>query len=372
MMSAPVQYHRSGFPPGSLDLERLLPLVGPANAALARYDGILSAIPNASVLLTPLTTQEAVLSSRIEGTQATFGEVLQFEAGEESGSEEKKADIYEVLNYRAALSGAIEMLKTLPLSQRLLKNTHQVLMRGVRGEHKAPGEYRKIPNWIGPVGCDIQAARFVPIRADLIPEAMSNWERFLHSDAPDLLIKLAVLHAEFEAIHPFLDGNGRLGRLLIPLYLVESNILSSPNFYISAYLESHRDEYYDRLLAISSNSDWTGWCVFFLNAIIEQAKSNYSKAKAILDLYQETKPWFVELTHSQHAIAALDWFFSRPIFKTTDFVTESKIPRATANRLIQLARTNNLVSVIREASGRRPAVLYYGKLIEIAEGKQIF
>ncbi|MGH8581792.1 MAG: Fic family protein, partial [Gammaproteobacteria bacterium] len=198
----PVHYHHGRFPPTELDLQRLLPLVGPANAELARYDGILSAIPNASVLLAPLTTQEAVLSSRIEGTQATFGEVLEFEAGEDASSEEKKTDIHEVLNYRAAMRHAVTQMETLPLSQRLMKGAHQVLMKGVRGQNKAPGDYRRLPNWIGPSGCTVETARFVPASAERVPDAMSAWERYLHADAPDKLIQLAILHAEFEAIHP--------------------------------------------------------------------------------------------------------------------------------------------------------------------------
>jgi Fic family protein len=146
--------------------------------------------------------QEAVLSSRIEGTQATFGEVLEFEAGEETANEEKKADIQEVLNYRAAMRHAVTQMETLPLSQRLMKGAHQVLMQGVRGQDKAPGDYRRIPNWIGPLGGTVETARFVPISAERVPDAMSAWERYLHADAPDKLIQLAILHAEFEAIHP--------------------------------------------------------------------------------------------------------------------------------------------------------------------------
>ena len=199
----PVRYHLGGFPPNQLDLQRLLPLVGPAHGELARYDGILSAVPNADVLLAPLITQEAVLSSRIEGTQATFAEVLEFEAAEETVSEEKKADIHEVLNYRAALRHAVAEMETLPLSQRLIKNADQVLMQGVRGQNRAPGEYRRVPNWIGRPGCTMEEARFVPPDALLVPEAMSAWERYVHADVPDKLIQLAILHAEFEAIHPF-------------------------------------------------------------------------------------------------------------------------------------------------------------------------
>src|SRR5690625_4146440 len=297
-----VRYHLGKFPPDKrLDWPRLLPLIGPANAAIARYDGVLHGIPNPNVLLSPLTTREAVLSSRIEGTQATFGEVLEFEAEGEPGDEStpKKADIHEVLNYRGALIEASHRLDELPLSQRLIKLAHARLMQGVRGHGKAPGEYRRIQNWIGPAGCAIEEARFVPCPTDAVPAAMDAWEEYIHEPAPDALVQLAVLHAEFEAIHPFLDGNGRLGRLIIPLFLKAKGLLSAPNFYLSEYLESHRDEYYERLLAVSRDDDWTGWCRFFLDAIIKQAAANQEKAQAIHALYTARKDWMVEATRSQ-------------------------------------------------------------------------
>jgi len=262
---SPVDYHRGSFPPAELDWSRLIPLIGPANAAIARYEGVLHGIPNADVLLSPLTVQEAVLSSRIEGTQATLGEVLEFEAEgiDEDESTPKKADIREVLNYRAALQEATARLADLPLSQRLLKDTHRVLMQGVRGRHKSPGEYRKIPNWIGPQGCTIEEARFIPCPAHDLSKAMATWERYLHDEAPDRLVQLALIHAKFEALHPFLDGNGRLGRLIVPLFLFEKGLLSSPNFYLSEYLEQHRDSYYEQLLTVSRDGDWSGWVAFF-------------------------------------------------------------------------------------------------------------
>jgi len=209
-----VNYHLGAFPPESLDLEMLFPLIGPASAAVARYEGVLSGIPNPNVLLSPLTSQEAVLSSRIEGTQATLGEVLEFEASKGGNDEStpKKADIREVLNYRRALNEAVRMLdEGLPLSQRLIKKTHEILMDGVRGRNKDPGEYRKIPNWIGPHGCSIEDARFVPCSADNLADCMASWESYIHTEAPDRLVQLAIAHAEFEAIHPFLSCCLRFG-----------------------------------------------------------------------------------------------------------------------------------------------------------------
>lgn len=369
---AAVKYHEGQFPPASMDWERLLPLVGPANAAVARYDGVLHGIPNAQVLLSPLTSQEAVLSSKIEGTQATLGEVLEFEADEEAATGEKRDDILEVLNYRRAMRHAVSALEDLPLSQRVVRDAHRVLMDGVRGLHKTPGEYRRIPNWIGPPGCTEKTARYLPPSADRVPDLMSSFEKYIHGDALDKLVQLAILHAEFEAIHPFLDGNGRIGRLLVPLFLVDKKLLATPDFYISAYLEARRDEYYDRLLAVSRDGDWTGWCEFFLAALVEQAGDNEAKAKAILDLYGKKKDWIIDATHSQHAIRALDWFFNRPIFTTSDFVRSAQIPKPTANRIVRLARDGGLLRELRAGAGRRPAILVFPDLLNIVEAQSAF
>ncbi len=369
---AATQYHKGKFPPSNVDWLRLMPLIGPANAAVARYEGVLHGIPNVQVLLSPLTSQEAVLSSKIEGTQATLGEVLEFEASAESATGEKRDDIQEVLNYRRAMRHAVAALEKLPLSQRLVRDTHRVLLEGVRGENKTPGMYRRLQNWIGPVQCEIEQAKFVPPSAERLPELMSTWERYLHGKAPDRLVQLAILHAEFEAIHPFLDGNGRMGRLLVPLFLVDKGLLASPDFYVSAYLEARREEYYERLLAVSRDNDWTGWCEFFLTAIIEQARDNEAKAKAILELYRTRKDWIQEKTHSQYAVRALDWFFDRPIFKTSDFVASAEIPKPTANRIVRLVRDEGLLRELRPSSGRRAALLVFSDLLNIAEGHSVF
>jgi len=357
-----------------LDWPQLIPLLGPASAAVARYDGTLAAIPNAAVLLSPLTTQEAVLSSRIEGTQATMGEVLEFEAeGDAAGfSEERRNDIREVLNYRAALRMGEKMLANVPLSQRVIREAHKVLLTGVRGQGKSPGEYRRIPNWIGSAGCTIDQARFVPISADKLPDGMSAWERYLHTDAPDRLVQLAIVHAEFEALHPFLDGNGRLGRMLVPLFLWQNGLIQRPMFYVSAFLEANRDEYYERLLTISREGDWTGWCQFFLGALKTQAEENQQKAAAILDLYERMKRAVADLTHSQYAIHALDWVFERPIFKSSDFVASAGIPAPTAKRILAILREAIVLRVLVESSGRRAATLCFPALLNIAEGRNAF
>jgi cell filamentation protein, protein adenylyltransferase len=373
-MTGPVHYHEGRFPPGELDWAALIPLIGPANAAVARYDGILSAVPNAALLLSPLSTQEAVLSSRIEGTEATMGEVLEYEAEGDSNkfSPERRADINEVLNYRRAMRHAEQMLEQLPLSRRVIGEAHRILLTGVRGHGKTPGEYRRVPNWIGRPGCPIEEAHFVPISADKLPQAMGEWEKYIHAKAPDRLVQLAILHAEFEALHPFLDGNGRLGRMFVPLFLWQVGLIKSPMFYISAFFEAHRDEYYDRLLAVSRDDDWTGWCQFFLRAVQAQAEENQHKATAILGLYETMKPKIVEVTRSQYAIHALDWIFERPIFKSSDFVINARIPDPTAKRILAVLRSESILKALVQGRGRRSAIFAFSALLNITEGYEAF
>ncbi len=304
-----------------------------------------------------------------------MGEVLEYEAGagpDERIQPEKVGDIREILNYRHAIHDAEQALDELPLAGRLIRRAHAILMEGVRGRNMAPGEYRRIQNWIGVPGCREEEARFVPIAPQHLQDGMSEWERYLHSDQPDTLVQLAIVHAEFESLHPFHDGNGRLGRMLIPLFLFERKLLSRPTFYLSAYLEANREEYYDRLLAISRDGDWTGWCAFFLKVLANEARTNTGKAKAILELYEEKKLLVAEQTRSQYAIRAVDFIFDRPVFRTTDFVARSGIPAATARRMVSGLRDEGLLVPLREASGSRPAVLAFSELLNIAEGRDAF
>lgn len=374
-MAEPVKYHYGEFPPKRIDWEKLIPLIGPANAELARYDGALSAVPNPDILLTPLTTQEAVLSSKIEGTQATMGEVLEYEAQQGDIvdlSPERKADIFEVLNYRKAIWQATELLQKLPLCERVIREAHKVLLHNVRGHNKAPGEYRKFQNWIGVDGTVIEKARFVPISPERLPDGMKEWEKYIHRQEPDKLVQLAILHAEFEALHPFLDGNGRIGRMFVPLFLYKMGLIQSPMFYISAFFETNREEYYERLLAVSRDRNWTGWCEFFLIALKAQAKENQQKTSAILKLYESKKKQIHEAFRSLYAGHALDLMFERPIFKTSDLTRGAQISEPTAKRIISELRNTSIIKVLREGKGRRSTIYVFAELINIAEGKTIF
>ncbi len=267
---------------------------------------------------------------------------------------------------------AERLLKELPLSQRVIRDVHSVLLDGVRGRGKSPGEYRRVANWIGPAGCTIYESRFVPIDADKLPDAMSEWERYIHEDAPDRLVQLAVLHAEFEALHPFLDGNGRLGRMLVPLFLWQHKLIRAPMFYISAYFEARRDAYYDGLLAVSQDDEWTGWTEFFLVALREQAEDNLQKARQILGLYEQMKVQVAEVTRSQYAIRTLDWIFERPIFRTTHFRDAAGVPTPSVQRILGALRESGVLRVIVPPKGRRAAILTFPALLNITEEREVF
>lgn len=368
------RYRFDDFPPQQLDWPRLIPLLGPAAAAIARFDGMLTAIQNADVLLSPLMTQEAVLSSRIEGTQATMGEVLEFEvtARVTATDQRRQADIVEVLNYRRAVRHAENLLAALPLSMRVVLEVHGVLLDGARGSNKRPGQLRKTANWIGAAGCPIEEADFVPATVRELPAAMSRWERYLHADAPDSLIQLALIHAEFEAIHPFLDGNGRLGRMLVPLFLWQRGLIGQPYFYMSSYLEAHRPLYYEHLRRISSHGDWTGWCEFFLKGLRHQGDANRAKAAAIVSLYERLKPQVIQLTRSQYAVPLLDQLFAMPIFELKSLIKDVDVTDATARRIVAELERAGIVNVLSSGTGRRSNVYFFGELLNIAEGRDVF
>ena len=359
------------LPVAHLDWRRLLPLAGKANAALARYDGMLQTLPNPAVLLSPITANEAVLSSRIEGTQATLEEVLQQDAGIEQALA-RHADIEEIANYRAAMRDAEQALAHRPLSLSLIKGVHQRLMQGVRGHDKMPGNFRIDQNWIGRMGSPMEKARFVPPSPLVLPHALDAWAAYLSSEEVDPVIQVAVAHAQFEILHPFKDGNGRIGRMLIPLLLFQRKTLSRPMFYLSEYLEVNRDRYYDGLLSITETGQWQSWVEFFLEAMVLQADANLIKVREILALYNRLKQRFIEATHSQFAIPALDAFFTRPILNATDFARHAGIEnRVTANGILKQIQEERLIIRLRKSSGQTPAVFALPDLINIAEGRKV-
>ncbi|QZE14073.1 Fic family protein [Halosquirtibacter laminarini] len=364
-------YIPNDLPIQGLDYQRLFSLVGEANAELARYDGLLQGITNPQVMLSPLTIQEAVLSSKIEGTQATVDEVLEQEAGIRYEGR-KLDDIQEVINYRTALYDAYEYLKERPITLSFIKQIHKILLNSVRGQDKSPGEFRKDQNWIGKHGCTIENATFVPPNPLQLENYLDKWQNYIENEEVDVLLQTAIVHAQFELLHPFKDGNGRIGRILIPLFLFQKRKIFQPMFYLSQYLEAHRDEYYNKLQNISRNNDWTGWIEFFLKAITSQAKDNSQKVKDIMSLYDEMKDRVHDITHSQYVIHLLDAIFNKPIFKTSDFITATNIQKPTAMGLLKQLKDHNILKELQPGKGRRAAVLCFPALLNISEGRKVF
>jgi Fic family protein len=363
-------YTPEPLPIKELDKEKLFSAVGEANAALARYDGLLMGMVNPAVMLSPLTNQEAVLSSKIEGTQATVEEVLGYEAGQEQ-DEEKQRDIKEILNYRKALMLAKETVVERPIRLSMIRDLHRILMDSVRGENKEPGEFRKDQNWIGAPNCSIEEASYVPPSPLQLMDNLQALEDYINSEDIDAIVQTAIVHAQFELIHPFKDGNGRIGRLLIPLFLYSKGRLSSPMFYLSAFLERNRDEYYNRLRAISEQRDWTGWCAFFLRAVTEQAQQNGATLGEIMNLYEITKVQVRDITHSPHSAQLVDALFDRPIFTAADIALRADVPKPTVHKLINSLLEEGMLDTVRKAAGRRPAILTFAELLNTLERKQL-
>ncbi len=361
------------MPPKSINWEMHISLIGKANYALAQYNGILQGIINPQVLLSPLTFREAVISSRIEGTQASLEDVLQYEANIDELNEKEvyedkyNKDIHEIRNYRKAMSAAIVKLGERPLSINLIRDLHRILLSDVRGQNKEPGEIRRRQNWIGSVGTPIENATFVPPDPLIVWEKLSEWEAYIHKEEKDPIVQLALIKAQFELIHPFLDGNGRLGRMLVPLILYSKKMLSEPTFYISSYLERNRSTYYEHLNAISKEGDWNGWISFFLQAMIEQSSENSKKAKEIIDLYNNMKDKISSITRTQYSIRALDAIFSKPIFSATYFDNRLGQSKMTSNRVLRELTSEGILTIVNESSGRRPTTYAFPQLLVITE-----
>jgi len=361
-------YSPQTFPPNELTLEPLVALVGRANACLSRYDGLLESLVNPEVLLSPLLMKEAELSSRIEGTIATANEVYQQQAGEEF-EPKKRADIQEILNYRNTLRAAGHKLTEQPVSLHLIRQMHEILMQGVRGENKNPGRFRDTQNWVGPRGCTIQEATYVPPPPIALTDLLENFITFVNvqDDTLDPIIQAALVHAQFEIIHPFDDGNGRIGRLLIPLFLMKRGCLVSPSLYISKYLEADRDTYYDSLGRISSEGDWPGWIQYFLTALVDQAESNLQLVRQIIELYERKKRQITELLHTDKGIYILDMLFDSPVFRANELHKKLNIQRQRAAQYIRTLKDAGVIAELRPARGRKPALLSFEDLWKITD-----
>lgn len=259
----------------------------------------------------------------------------------------------------------MEHLDGRPLTLNLIRDTHSHLLNGVWGHDKRRGEFRRDQNWIGRPGATIEQATFVPPSPIDLPGDLHEFEKYLHFEEKDHLVQLAVIHGQFELLHPFLDGNGRVGRMLIPLFLFEKKMISHPVFYISRFFESRRDVYYDRLHAISAANDWDGWVEYFLEAVCAQAKNQTEQVIAILNLYQDLKARLVELTRSHLVIELLDYMYERPVFKAADFTSRVDAARNTVLRLLRRVEEAGLIVPLRKGPGRGGIVYRFEPLVEL-------
>jgi Fic family protein len=320
-------------------------------------------LPNPYILISPYVRREAVHSSRIEGTQASLDDLFYFEAAEIIKPE--KSDVKEVHNYILAMEEGLRLLADLPISVRLIRRIHEVLMKDVRSESAAPGELRRSQNWIGPSGCTLNDATFIPPAVEDMKEALSDWEKYLHSNPSDPpLIQCALMHYQFEAIHPFLDGNGRIGRLLIAFLLCERGILSQPLLYLSSYLDRFRDEYYARLLAVSQKGNWQGWFEFFLRGVSEQSKIAINDSRAIIELhweYRDTLEKLKKIPSSSYKI--LDALFENPVLSIAKLSKRWNIPyNSVKTAVLRLVD----VGILRLVPGFKRRRLYFApKLLDL-------
>lgn len=311
-------------------------LLSQADRALGRLDGATDALPNPDLFVFMYVRKEAVLSSQIEGTQASLIDVLEFES--QALEPDNPQDVAEVVNYISAINYGLERLKELPVSLRLIREIHQKLMEGVRGAERNPGEFRRSQNWIGAGGCSLAEASYVPPPPYEMLRSLDNLEKFLHNPQPmPILIKVGLAHAQFETIHPFLDGNGRTGRLLITFLLCEQNILQRPLLYISYYFKKYRTEYYDRLQAVRDSGNWESWLKFFLRGVYEVAQEATATARRIVNLKEEHRQLVLNTMgrRSGNAIALLESLYFRPIFTVEHAEKITNLSYPNANTLVK-------------------------------------
>jgi len=324
----------------------LIALLSEADRELGELAGLGRLLPNPHLLIRPFVRREAVLSSRIEGTQASLSDLYAYEAGQ-LALFEATSDVREVYNYVRALEYGLERLQDLPLSLRLIREMHALLLEGVRGEHLTPGEFRRSQNWIGPAGCTLEEAPFVPPPVAEMQEALDAFEKFLHQPLSlPPLVRLGLIHYQFEAIHPFLDGNGRIGRLLITLLLCAWGLLPQPLLYLSAYFEAHRQAYYDLLLAVSQKGAWKEWLTFFLRGVKEQARDAVSRARRLQILREKYRERLQTARAAARLLQVVDFLFAQPVFTVKRVGDTLGVDFSAAQRYVSHLEEEGLVEEI--------------------------
>jgi Fic family protein len=342
--------------------QKLAKALSQADSKLGQLAGEGRRLPNPHILIHPFVRREAVFSSRIEGTQSTLGELLASEAG--AASERSPDDLREVGNYVAALEYGVGRLKTLPLSLRLVKELHAKLMTGVRGDHATPGQFRPTQNWIGTPGCTLSTASYVPPPPDAMMEHLGRWERFLHDESLPPLVHVALMHYQFEAIHPFLDGNGRVGRLLITLLLIARGVLETPLLYLSAFFEATRRDYYDYLRGVTEAGDWNGWLEYFLNGVARQSEDALSRAGRINQLLSQ---WRLTLAGTSSSIPAqlIDMLGANPYLTLRHAQRRLDVAYNTVSRAVAVLEKHGIVE--KSSDAKRDRVFCARKILEILE-----
>jgi len=337
-------------PEPPIALEGLQALLSRADQAVGRLDGVIQTVPNPDFFVYMYIRREAVLSSQIEGTQSTLEDLLAVELEPRPAWRRLPEDVDEVVRYVQAMNYGLNRLSDLPLSLRLIREIHRELLSGGRGSHRLPGEFRTTQNWIGPEKATLAEATFVPPPVHEMREALHDFERFLHEDDLPALVHAGMAHAQFETIHPFLDGNGRVGRLLITFLLVFGGVLHRPLLYLSVYLKRNRAEYYDRLMAIRNSGDWESWLRFFLTGVAQTAEEATATARAILDLREEHRHRVQEQTAGVNGLRLLDLLFERPLVHVNLVKDSLGISFVTANRLVEQLES---LGVLDEITGRK-------------------
>jgi Fic family protein len=365
-LSRSIPYHLGKFPPASLDLAIIMEPLLQATDALARYDQMLKSMHNSELFLAPLRSQEAVISSRMEGTISTMDEILQYQAEypADEGAGEVRSEVIETLLYRRALNTAQQQMENgYPLGDALIRSIHGQLLSFGSNANKTPGAYKTAQNYIGDRGR--QQISFVPISPEHLAGGLERLFAFMENGSLPVLVRTAMAHLEFEALHPFLDGNGRVGRMLVTLMFWKYGVISAPHFYISRYFEDHRDEYIELMREVSRHSKWEQWCAFFLTATAQQAQSNLQTTESIQALYEEMKGRFTNLLYSRWAVPALDYIFTFPVFRNSEFSRNAGIPAPTASRFTRVLLEQGLLQVTRPASGRRSATYRFEPLMKL-------
>lgn len=362
-----VNYHYDKFPPSSLDYGRFVGPLVKATDAVARYDQMLKNMHNSEILLAPLCNQEAVISSRMEGTVSTMDEILKYEADydvEAGNATNVRSEVIETILYQRALRATQRAMEEgYPLSQSLIKGIHQRLLSFGRGASKLPGKFKNEQNYIADKLK--KNILFIPISPEKLQEGLDKLFQYIEQSTHPTLVKTGIIHIEFEALHPFKDGNGRIGRMLITLMLWASGIISAPHFYISAYLEDNKDRYIDTMRKVSEFGDWESWCIFFLEAVEQQAIRNLTIAENISTLYEKMKIVFSDVLSSKWSVNALDFVFTNPVFRNNKFTTNSGIHTASAARFTRVLLEKNIIATLEEASGRRPALYSFEPLMKL-------